>query len=386
MLDEAGSAFIVDFGIAKMLDSQSGWTHGTVMGTFEYMSPEQMDGGLPLDGRSDQYSLAVVGYQLVTGCRVFDAETLGTLCTMVLFQTPPRATERNPGLPNSLNAVFSKALAKKAADRYPTCTEFVAEFEGLMPVAPGPRQPGQDAMVTVAIPGVTIKVRRKAGHIRMNEIDGQRYLWIPPGTFQMGCSPGDEEGYDDEKPAHEVTISRGFWMGETPVTVGAYRRYATARKQSMGPAEDEGLPVVSVAWEEAACYCKWAGARLPTEAEWEYAARAGTTGARYAALDEIAWCRCNSPGPLPVGQKKPNAFGLFDMLGTVWEWTADWYSESYYKTSEKQDPQGPPTGTMRALRGDYPRSARVSGRNRLGPGNRYDIVGFRCVMDWLPHA
>jgi formylglycine-generating enzyme required for sulfatase activity/predicted Ser/Thr protein kinase len=393
MLDEAGSALIMDFGIAKMLDSPTDSTHGKVTGTFEYMSPEQMNGAA-VDGRSDQYSLAVVAYQLLTGCRVFDAPDLGTLISMALLQPPPPASGRNSRLPEAVDAVFWKALAKKAAERYDSCTEFVTGLEARL-LAAGPPKPSQDDIGTVKNQALTVPITRKTGVVRVNQIDGQRFLWIPGGTFLMGCSPGDAECYDDEKPAHEVTLSRGFWMGESPVTEGAYKRYAEAKGQSMPvplhldlqetTAGDENLPAASVTWDEAASYCKWAGGRLPTEAEWEYAARAGATGARYGNLDDIAWCRSNSAGPTPVGLKQPNGFGLSDMLGNVWEWTADWYGEEYYKAGEKIDPQGPPKGTTRTLRGgswyDYPRSARASGRNRLGPGYRYDVIGFRCVMD-----
>ena len=266
----------------------------------------------------------------------------------------------------------------------------------------------------------------KAGAVKTNPDDGQTYVWIPPGEFQMGCSPGDNECCDDEKPPHKVTISRGFWLGETPVTVGAYRRFAEATGVSM-PAEptigkrklnpqwsDLEQPVVGVTWEEARSYCEsWAKGRLPSEAEWEWAARAGSTAARYGALDAIAWSADNSGnqrldsvrawekdaacdavkylGILEkngnrihrVREKQPNAWGLYDMLGNVWEWISDWYQEDYYWKLT-----GPPSGTMRVLRGgswDFsPRHIRASDRSMDGPEVRSDVIGFRCARELIP--
>jgi formylglycine-generating enzyme required for sulfatase activity len=236
----------------------------------------------------------------------------------------------------------------------------------------------------------------------------------------MGCSPGDTECGDDEKPPHQVTITKGFWLGQTEVTVGAYKRFAGATGRQMPPEPvegrplnpgwgDEGMPIVDVTWDEAYAYCSWAGGRLPTEAEWEYAARAGSTAARYGDLDEIAWYADNSGrqrldserilkedqanyakrvnengnGIHEVGQKRANGFGLYDMLGNVFEWVSDWYNENYYKNSPSQDPRGPTSGTVRVLRGgswdDFPRDVRVSNREVWQVYRENDLGdGFRC--------
>ena len=307
------------------------------------------------------------------------------------------------------------------------------------PVAPTPEEPEvaprvRDRQHTIAITTAepsAEQIERK--EIRTNPLDGQPYVWIPPGEFQMGCSPGDDECFSNEKPQRLVRITRGFWLGQTPVTVGAYKRFAESKGVSM-PGEpvlgkrqlnprwsDLEQPMVMVTWEEARSYCEsWARGRLPTEAEWEWAARAGGTAARYGDLDAIAWYADNSGNqPLDstrawekdaasdwekylrilekngnriqrVKQKQPNPWGLYDMLGNVWEWVGDWYEEDYYRKlpSPAVDPKSPSSGTMRVLRGGswnyYPRDVRASDRDRNGPEYRNDGVGFRCVREVIP--
>jgi formylglycine-generating enzyme required for sulfatase activity len=232
--------------------------------------------------------------------------------------------------------------------------------------------------------------------VHLNPKDGLKYVWIAPGTFKMGCSPGDNACSDSEKPAHEVTLTKGFWLGQTEVTVGAYKRYVTASGQTMPPpawdstGADEAMPVVSVSWDEATAFCDWTGGRLPTEAEWEYASRAGTAEARYGHIDEIAWHVLNSDGKAhDVAQKAPNAWNLYDTLGNVWEWVSDWYDENYYRNSPSQDPAGPANGEKRVVRSgswfqnlsELRESFRGLGVPSKGSGN----VGFRCGGDVFAH-
>jgi formylglycine-generating enzyme required for sulfatase activity len=233
------------------------------------------------------------------------------------------------------------------------------------------------------VPAQTQAQTQQPGAIKVNPIDGQPYVWVPPGSFRMGCSPGDGgcAGYDED-PAHAVTITKGFWLGKTPVTQAAYQRVTGQKPSNFDGAN---LPVETIAWKEADAYCRAIGGRLPTEAEWEFAARAGTTPERYGNLDDIAWYRANSEKTThEVGQKQPNAFGLYDMIGNVWQWTADWYG--IYHPEDPIDPQGPATGKHRSLRGGAfdsdDRDLRVSMRTVLGaPEFPDETIGFRCVAE-----
>jgi formylglycine-generating enzyme required for sulfatase activity len=219
----------------------------------------------------------------------------------------------------------------------------------------------------------------RAGIEKENPKDGLKYVWIPPGRFLMGCSAGDTECKDDEKPAHEVTITKGFWMGQTEVTREAYQRVIGNNPRDLNGAK---LPVGAVSWKEAQRYCQLIGGRLPTEAEWEYAARGGTPAARYGNLEDIAWYRDNSVSRAhEAGQKQPNAFGLYDMLGNVAEWVADWYAD--YQAGSQQDPGGPAGGQYRVARGGSwgfnLRGERASDRIKVGPEARYSDFGLRCA-------
>jgi formylglycine-generating enzyme required for sulfatase activity len=234
---------------------------------------------------------------------------------------------------------------------------------------------------------------------RRNAKDRQTYVWIPAGTFRMGCTDGDKECYEDERPAHTVQITNGFWIGQTEVSVSAFEIFADLKGVVVPPGQKGSrYPVHAVVWDEANAYCNWAGGRLPTEAEWEYAARAGTSNVRYGALDAIAWTSQNSGHTVhEVAKKEPNAYGLYDMLGNVWEWTADWYAAKYYEQSPAADPTGPPAGDTlvskgvdmptRTIRGGawigFPGVARASYRYWFIPNLRVANIGFRCVLPKL---
>ncbi|MCZ6871983.1 MAG: formylglycine-generating enzyme family protein [bacterium] len=207
---------------------------------------------------------------------------------------------------------------------------------------------------------------------------GMEFVLIPSGTFQMGA--GNQES--DELPLHQVTISRPFYLGKYEVTQGQWKAVMGNNRSFF--AGDENLPVESVWWSDVNAFIKKLNKmegqdtyRLPTEAEWEYAARAGSTssysfGNDPQQLKRYAWYKDNSGAKThPVGQLQPNAWGLFDIHGNVWEWVQDWYGR--YTSQAVKDPQGPSMGTHRMRRGggwnNFAKACRTT--------NRYSVVGFR---------
>jgi formylglycine-generating enzyme required for sulfatase activity len=228
-----------------------------------------------------------------------------------------------------------------------------------------------------------------------NEVDGYELVKIPAGRFMMG-SPEDEKGrFQDEGPRHEVHVP-AFFMGRYPVTNAQYARYLKAtdapepeywaNRQFNQPRQ----PVTGVNWEDAQAYARWAGLRLPSEAEWEYACRAGTStrfhcGDGQADLKRVGWYTANSEGRLHlVGEKEPNAFGLYDMHGNVWEWVEDDWHDTY----DKAPPDGQPwidttRSTERVFRGggfgDDAHRCRAAARLFLGPRFRTFGIGFRLA-------
>ena len=219
------------------------------------------------------------------------------------------------------------------------------------------------------------------------------FVWIVPGTFVMG-SPLSEADRDSDEAQHTVTLTQGFWLSDHETTQAEYQLVMGSNPSNW---KGESLLVEQVSWDEAVTYCqkltereRAAGRitaqqayRLPTEAEWEYAARAGKTGARHGELDAIAWWSGNSGNQTrPVKQKAPNAWGLHDMIGNVWEWCSDWRGD--YATGSVTDPTGRNSGSYRVYRGGSwgfdARAARSAGRGGLDPGSRGDFLGFRPAL------
>jgi formylglycine-generating enzyme required for sulfatase activity len=213
------------------------------------------------------------------------------------------------------------------------------------------------------------------------------FVKIPPGEFLMGSTLAA-----DERPPHRVRITHAFEIGRDEVTQAQWQAVMGANPSAFrGP----NRPVEMVSWDDVQQFLTKLNARkdgyryrLPSEAEWEYAARAGAAGDYAVDLDSAAWHNGNSGGEThEVGAKEPNAWGLYDLHGNVWEWCQDWYDAGYYATSPSIDPAGPPSGTARAVRGgswfNNVRIARPScrGRGGSGPDVKGNHVGFRCVRE-----
>jgi len=246
--------------------------------------------------------------------------------------------------------------------------------------------------------GLPWRVRDKGTNIEM--------VLIPPGTFNMGCSASQQHGCASdgrENPVHQVTLTNAFYLGRYEVTQAQWQarmgsnpsRFQSASAE-VPQAQVPQRPVENVSWNTVQGFLSQTGMRLPTEAEWEYAYRAGTTTAFHgytgqvsgtnndSLLGNIAWFDSNSNSQTrPVGGKLGNGFGLHDMSGNVWEWVNDWYEENYYSTSPSLNPQGPSSGTFRVLRGgswgDDSNSCRASRRLSLYPDDALPDVGFRVA-------
>ena len=302
----------------------------------------------------------------------------------------PVHTVETPGLTPGRALESGREEVPRITDNRPNPSIAAAPVEGLKSSEP-PLHP----------------VELKPGTNRENPKDQLTYVWVPSGTYQMGCVPNDNQCALDEEPQHPVKITKGFWMTRTEVTTGAYERFTSQTGHSrpggtkFDPRLVGDLPVTKVTWSDARDYCDWVEGRLPTEAEWEYAARGGQNNLRYPwgndfDAKEANWFKTNPTGPRTLPVRKVgsgNGFDLFGMVGNAREWTRDFYrSVSYSATGPFIDPDESQEGKDRldkekVVRGgsfNYAeKDLRLSKREHWNPSKQDNQTGFRCVLPGL---
>ncbi len=359
------------------------------------------------EGKLRRYVILILLALAITACsgpqkrtpdRV-DTQVVGeeaTLATITLKAptATPKSTDTGTPAPTSTPARTATQSATPSPSSTPTPTQ-------------GSTQPG-DQMPPTPTPGST-STNTDATKMRIQ--DGMTMVYVPAGDFTMGSPAGF--GSDEEVPPHKVTLD-SFWIDRTEVTNAQYRAFVeeTGHRAPTScdwgdPTYDDGAkanhPVVCVSWDDAKAYCEWDGAHLPTEAEWEKAAR-GTDGRAYPWGNNFDGSRFNYcdtncefsqkdtgaddgyAQTAPVGSYLLGAspYGALDMAGNVWEWVSDWYSFGYYNNSPKLNPQGPDSGHYRGLRGGawngFATNERSAFRGWLLPDKRDIVIGFRCVV------
>jgi uncharacterized protein (TIGR02996 family) len=245
---------------------------------------------------------------------------------------------------------------------------------------------------------------------------GMRLALVAPGAFCMGCSPDEAGGHEEEGPLHEVELTQAFYLGVFPVTQGQYSQIMGKNpswfcrggggEQAVRNQSTECFPVEGVSWDDAVEFCRRLSEerepgrqyRLPSEAEWEFACRAGTTTPfHFGATLSSAQANFDASGPYgrdrerpvlmrttPVGSYPPNAWGLYDMHGNVDEWCAEWLDPDYYRASPRQNPTGPREGDFRVVRGggwnSIARECRAARREGCVPASRFSTLGFRVAL------
>lgn len=510
LFDDEGKAYLSDFGIVKRAGAPSlTATHG-IIGTPQYMSPEQAMGDEAIDARSDIYSLGVLAYAMLCGAPPFVGDTAIRTMMLHINEPVPSLAAVRPDLPPQLDAVLARAMAKDPQARFPTAGQFVSALvdalhapiaasrahtvydPSLAPpqkktrspwpflaggalllliaacivgfllrpdrqdpavaaddplstgasqtaevaaiVGPPPTRPSATPTAPPATPTVLTSTPTATATATLTPSpeptvtatpspqlppaitgdDGVQMRLVPAGVFLMGstqqgvdnavrlcrdsgandpCSPGE---FSNEMPEHAVTLD-AFYMDVTEITNAQYRACvvagdcaAPANQQYYGASRYDDFPVVHVSWYDANSYCQAMGERLPTEAEWEKAARGDDArlfpwgpawDATRANTEERGGDRLQPVGQYPSGA---SPYGILDLSGSVWEWVSDWFDPAYYAISPAENPAGPAAGADKILRGgsfsNHVHYARATNRGFEAPNTASTYRGFRCVI------
>ena len=429
LLAENETPTLSDFGIAKLFQNEGTLltASGMAMGTPEYMAPEQWTGKtVP---QSDMYALGVVLYEMVTGRRPYTADTPGGVFMMQVTEPVLFPRDIVPHLPEAVEQFLLKALSREPSNRHASMTEFIRDMELLLSNAetkvpinrmetlkgsPGQSSVRKDAsspsrklvpfnwkaatlggviLLAVVVAAAVVLMKKKSTPLAAEITDPKNAVMVlvPEGDFVMGSDNGDE----DERPVHTVYLDE-FYIDKYEVTNLDYRVCVVdgvcKPPQDMtnyNNPEYENHPVVYVDWEMARTYCDWRDAQLPTEAQWEKAAR-GMDARTYPWGEGIACSQANylsciedtQPFDSYAGSLSP--YGAYNMAGNVWEWVADWYSPAY-DVSETDNPVGAESGERRVLRGggwnQHEYLLRTSARLGVVPTDVFLSFGFRCASD-----
>jgi len=466
LVDERGNCLLTDFGIAKLVQegTEKITATGALIGTPAYMSPEQ-GRGEAVDERTDIYTLGVILYEMVTGRAPFKAETPVAVMLKHIQEAIPSPRMVNPEVPQAVEQVIIKALAKDPAERFATAGELAHALRAALPEDTWPRAAGEElTMLGQPQPIGSVKASRSARGVATSQVlfkrgsfwgwavlalilvaiigsvvwrntpdaqqatapasstvtrstasplapqleagaqttgaDGAVLLFIPAGPFVMGSANNDLAAQANEKPQTTIFLN-AYWIDQTEVTNAHYAQ-CVQDGLCIEPASANyplpkfaDHPVTNVDWSQAKLYCTWAKRRLPTEAEWEKAAR-GLDGAIWPwgnkSPDET-FANFAINGTQPVGsfaKGASRAYGALDMAGNVWEWVNDWYVGDYYKTMPTDNPPGPRDGVsnLRVVRGGSwgtnVSSIRAANRNGNAPTEQRSTIGFRCAVDAEP--
>jgi formylglycine-generating enzyme required for sulfatase activity/tRNA A-37 threonylcarbamoyl transferase component Bud32 len=429
MLGPQDTGHLLDFGIARNEERDKTHTRRMGPGTWEYMAPEQFDDEISTTA-VDVYGFGATMYFALTARHPFDASGIRKLLAQKDQGCPSMEGMK---VPESVRSALGGALSADPDQRPHSCTELIGLMRGSKPsvsrdAGRGNSLDQKEVQAHVVEPRVVepkeVPESRKAQASLPSEFAnslGIKFRLIPAGKFLMG-SPENEKGRNSNELQHEVILTKPYYVGVYPVTRGEFQTFADqSGYRTEGESDGKGAyrwtgstweqnskitwrtpgfeqsdddPVVCVSWNDAQAYCKWlcdqlpGKYRLPTESEWEYVCRAGSTsaycfGAEESRLGDYAWYVSNSGSKThPVGEKRPNAWGLHDMHGNVWEWCSDWYGDSPGVTVT--DPVGPKDGSFRVYRGGGwiigAAFCRSSYRDGDGPSDRYDVLGFRLAL------
>jgi serine/threonine-protein kinase len=364
---------IVDFGIARILEGTTYTVSGALLGTCRYMSPEQVKRPEAVDHRSDIYSLGVTLYELVTGKAPFEGGNHFALMMSHVSETPKPPSRDRPDVPAALERLILDALAKDPADRPATCAEFRERLLDAIEEHP-------------ALTASTVSTSSPPPVLR--DTDGVELVLIPAGEFQLGSARREvylDAYYIDRTPVTNLQF-------KTFVDVTDYRppepdaaRFLSHWSRGNIPRGLEHHPVTFVAWDDACAYAAWAGKRLPTEAEWEKAAR-GTDGRKYPfGQNRTRGARPHGTCAVGASPEEASPYGVLDVAGNVWEWCDDIDDPEFYKDGPPINPRNTarPPKPLRVVRGGSwmydPRSLRTYTRASYEPHYRLADVGFRCA-------